>query len=263
VTAKPQTTRSRILGIHTLPDAQMLIVDTPGLHESSKLLNVALNDAVSEAARSCDVGVVLVDLTGAWQEVHQGLFDALRRDGKPVVIAGTKCDLASADARSWLPAQADDDSTEAIPHLPVSGLTGEGVSELRDRIVACLPESPSLYPEDALTDRPLRWLAGELVRESVFEGLDQELPYEIAVEVLKYDESRPDQVTIHANVLVRRSSQKRIVVGGGGEMIKRIGTRARLQIERLVGCKVHLQLFVKVDPKWLQSARRIESLGYH
>ncbi len=125
-----------------------------------------------------------------------------------------------------------------------------------------LPESPALYPEDALTDRPLRWLAGELVREAVFEALGQELPYSMAVDVVKYDESRPELVTIHANVLVQRNSQKRIAVGKGGAVIKQIGIQARKQIERLVGQRVHLQLFVKVDPKWLKSAKRIEGLGY-
>ena len=259
VSAKPQTTRSRILGIHSVPGAQMLFVDTPGMHVSTKLLNVALNETVIDAAKNCDVAVILVDLCSGWQDIHQALLDALRAEGKPVIAVGTKLDLSAGNGEKWLPTSRD--GIEIGPKI--SGLNGEGVIELQQAIIAHLPESPPLYPDDVLTDRPVRWLAGELVRESVFEFLGQELPYAMAVDVVKFDESRPDLITIHANILVMRNSQKRIVVGKGGEMIKRVGIRARKQIETLVGVKVHLQLFVKVDPKWLKSARRIDALGYN
>jgi GTP-binding protein Era len=259
VSAKPQTTRSRILGIHSIPGAQMLFVDTPGMHESSKLLNQALNEAVSEASKGCDVGVILVDLCSGWQDVHQALLDALSAAGKPAIIVGNKLDLSSGTKDSPMP----ENSEHVLLGPPISALNGEGIKELESAIVSRLPESPPLYPDDVLTDRPVRWLAGELVRESVFEFLGQELPYAIAVDVIKFDESRPEIIAIHANILVMRDSQKRIVVGKKGEMIKRIGIRARKQIETLVGAKVHLQLFVKVDPKWLKSARRIDSLGYN
>ena len=126
-----------------------------------------------------------------------------------------------------------------------------------------LPASPPLYPDDELTDKSMRWLAGELVREAVFEELSQELPYAMAVDVVEYDEERSDLVRIRANVLVERNSQKRIVVGRAGEVIKRIGVRARMAIQKLVGSQVHLELWVKIDPRWLKNAKRIESLGYH
>lgn len=259
VSAKPQTTRSRILGIHSIPGAQMLFVDTPGMHESSKLLNVALNAAVVEAAKNCDVGVILVDLCSGWREIHQALLNALKSERKPTIVVGTKFDLSAGKDEDWLPTARDG----ILIGPKISGLNGEGIEELQTAIVAQLPESPALYPDDVLTDRPVRWLAGELVRESVFEFMGQELPYEMAVDVVKFDEGRPDLIAIHANILVMRNSQKRIVVGKGGAMIKRIGIRARKQIETLVGNKVHLQLFVKVDPKWLKSTKRIEALGYN
>ncbi len=145
----------------------------------------------------------------------------------------------------------------------VSGVTGQAVEELLEQQIERLPESPPLYPEDELTDRPLRFLVAEQVRESATECLGQELPYMLAVEITAFDESRPDLTVIRANILIARNSQKRIVVGKGGEMIRRIGTRARPEIERRVGGKVHLALFVKVDPKWLKSPKRIEALGYH
>jgi GTP-binding protein Era len=259
VTAKPQTTRSRILGIHTTPGAQILFVDTPGLHEGAKLLNAALNEAVDDAARKCDVGVILVDLTRGWQDVHQQLRERLEQFAKPVIIVGTKCDLVEANKDVEVPAG---DAKPAVT-LRASGLTGEGTVEIEAAIVELLPESPRLYEDDILTDRPVRWLAGEFVREAVFEFLGQELPYSMAVDVIKYKERATDLVEIHANILVMRDSQKRIVVGKGGAMVKRIGIRARQQIEHLIGTRVHLKLFVKVDPKWLKSAKRIDALGYN
>jgi len=258
VTRKPQTTRSRILGILTLPGAQLMLVDTPGLHEGSKPLNVALNKAVGEAVKDCDVALLLMDRAEGWSEIHDDLMTLLQLDQTPVIVVGTKQDLVDQSDLGWPPAEAEG----AVAQASISGLDGEGVPALLQAIIAALPVSPPLYPEEELTDRPLRWLCAELVREAVFECLQKELPYSMAVDVLSFDESRPDLVEIHANLLVERDSQKRIVVGAGGSMIKRIGTRARRSIEKLVGSRVHLQLFVKVDPRWLKSARRIEELGY-
>jgi GTP-binding protein Era len=259
VSRKPQTTRSRILGIHTTPNAQVLFVDTPGLHASSKLLNTALNEAVDDAARKCDVGVILVDLAEGWQDLHQELREKLSAAGKPTLVVGTKCDLAGASNGIDMPKIP----CEPVAVLRASGLTGEGIDEVEAAIIEQLPESPRLYEEDVLTDRPVRWLAGEFVRESIFEYLGQELPYSMAVEVIKYKEDAADLVIIHANILVMRDSQKRIVVGKGGAMVKRVGIRARKQIEAMIGSRVHLKLFVKVDPKWLKSAKRIDALGYN
>ena len=259
VTAKPQTTRSRILGIHNTDEAQILFVDTPGLHEGERVLNVALNEAVGEAIQGCDLGVVLVDGTKGWGEVHDALCERLESVSKPYLVVHTKLDLAPEAGGGALPESA----RPCAPQLGLSARTGEGVAAFEDAIARALPESPPLYDPDSLTDRPLRWLAGELVREALFESLGQELPYEMAVDVIKYDESAADRVTIDANILVMRDSQKRIVVGRGGSMVKKIGTRARQQIEDLVGARVRLNLFVKVDPKWLKSNKRIDALGYN
>lgn len=258
VTPRPQTTRSRILGILTLPHAQLMLVDTPGLHENPKRLNVALNDAVVEVAQGCDLALLLVDRSVGWEEAHDSLVAQMRGRGTPFIVVGNKLDAARADAAEWPPAALDAD----VEAIEISARTGEGVARLLERAVAALPESPPLYDADELTDRPARWLCAEFVREAAFELLQHELPYSVAVEVVKYDESRSDLIVIHANLLVERNSQKRIVVGAGGKMIKRIGTRARRSIERLLGVQVHLQLFVKVDPKWQKNDRRIEELGY-
>ncbi len=258
VTAKPQTTRSRILGICRREGAELLLLDTPGLHDSEKLLNTTLNDAVEEVISGCDVALLLVDRRDGWGEIQERLFAALAEAGKPCFVVGTKADLKRKPGVEWPPLRA----AEAELVLDVSAQTGEGVETLVQQVVERLPVSPPLYPDDVLTDRPLRFLAGELVREAAMECLGQELPYQTAVEVTAFDESRPELTTIRANLLVARDSQKRIAVGRGGEMVRRIGSRARPGIEALVGGKVHLELFVKVDPKWLKSRKRLEGLGY-
>jgi GTP-binding protein Era len=259
VTAKPQTTRSRILGIHSLPNAQLLFVDTPGLHESDKMLNEALNDSVDAALADCDLALLLVDLGRGWTATHDVLWRRILQSGRPGIIVGTKLDLvADGESPSPLPPEL-----EKAEFIRISAKTGEGVPALFERAVLQLPESPPLYDPDELTDRPLRWLSAELVREAAYETLSKELPYSIAVEVIQFDESRSDRIEIHANLLVERNSQKRIVVGKGGQVIKQIGVRARREIERLVDRKVNLQLFVKIDPSWLKSRKRIHSLGYH
>jgi len=259
VSARPQTTRSRILGIHSEAGAQIVFVDTPGRHTGAKPLNLALNEAVGEAAAGCDLAMVLVDLSRGWEPVHDSLVADLEARRAPFLLVATKQDLAPGAGDPWPEATGQ----RAVARLRVSARTGEGLDALRSALVLALPESPPLYPEDELTDRPVRWLAAELVREAVFEELGQELPYQIAVDVVDFDESRPDLVRIRALILVLRDSQKRIVVGAGGAVVKAIGVKARRQIEALVGSKVHLELRVKVDPRWLKSRTRIRSLGYH
>jgi len=259
VSAKPQTTRSRILGILPREGAQILFLDTPGKHRGEKKLNAALNDVVDEVSRDSEVALLLVDRSVGWTEIHDELAEALAKLRRPTIVVGTKEDLGRAKQNAWplLEAPAD------WPQLSVSAKSESGLEPLLDAIVERLPESPPLYGDEELTDRPMRWLCAEMIREALFELLDQELPYSMAVEVLRYDESKPKAIRIGANLLVARDSQKRIVVGKGGAMIKKIGIRSRRSIEDWVGRRVHLELFVKVDPAWLKSPKRIEELGYH
>jgi GTP-binding protein Era len=258
VSAKPQTTRSRILGILPRDGAQILFLDTPGRHRSPKKLNEALNSIVHDVARDCDVACLLVDRVVGWTEIHDELAEGLAAANRPTLVVGTKSDLRRARQNAW-----PIDAAPAVwPAHAISSRTEEGIEGLLDAIVENLPASPPLYGEDDLTDRPMRWLCAEMIRESVFEMLDQELPYSMAVEVLSFDESNPRILKISANLLVERDSQKRIVVGRGGSMVKKIGVRSRRAIEEWVGRKVHLELFVKVDPGWLKNTRRIEELGY-
>lgn len=254
VTDKPQTTRSRILGVLTSKDAQFAFLDTPGFHSGTKALNLALNEIVEEVVRGCDVALLLVDLLRGWDDEHAALAQRLTEAGTPLIVVGTKSDRADRARPDW--------PVSAPKPVIVSAKTGSGVEALLEQIRAHLAVSPPLYPEDELSDRPMRFLAAELVREAAFDSLNQELPYELAVEIVEWDEKRPDLVRIRANLLVERASQKQIVIGRGGQGIKRIGVRARREIERLVGRKVHLDLWVKVEPKWSKKPSRLKALGY-
>jgi GTP-binding protein Era len=260
VSAKPQTTRGRLLGILTLPDAQLLLLDTPGLHAGAGALHEAMRQAAEEAVRDCDLALVLVDRGRGWEPAHEIARAALAARGRRWLLVGTKADAMwpGSGLGAWPPPEA----AAAEFALEVSARTGEGIEALVRAVSARLPEGAALHAQDALTDRPLRFLAAELVREAAFELLHEEVPYAVAVEIEEFDESRPDLVRIRANLLIERASQKRIVVGSGGAMIREIGRRARLGIEQLVGTRVHLALWVKEDPRWSQRARRVEELGY-
>ncbi len=258
VTRKPQTTRSRILGILTLEDAQLLLLDTPGFHDSPKALNRFLNETVEEALEDCDVAVLLVDAVEGWDEGHQALCARLAKRGAPVLLVATKNDRPGNAALTWPPPPVEG----AAFALRVSATTGEGVDALIRKLVELVPEAPAYYPEDEVTDRSLRFLAAELVREAAFVELSQEIPYSTAVEIEDFDESVAGLVRIRANLVVDRRSQKGMVIGQGGAMIKRIGIRARRSIEGLLESKVHLELWVKVEPRWWLRPKRRRSLGY-
>jgi GTP-binding protein Era len=258
VTARPQTTRSRLLGIVQHGGAQILLLDTPGLHPGRRRLDAALNQMVAEAAHDCDVACVLADPAAGFGPDLEALQGRLAAAGKPTLLVATKIDQPASASAPWPPPG----TPAEVAALRVSARTGEGVPALLDAIAARLPESPPLYPPDQISDRPLRFVAAELVREAAFEALEQEVPYSLAVEVVEWDESHPERVHIRANLIVERVSQRRIAIGAGGAMIKRIGSEARRELERWLATRVHLELWVKVDPRWSRNPKRLKSLGY-
>lgn len=258
VTPKPQTTRSQVLGILTRPHAQILLLDTPGLHEGTKPLDVAMRESALRAATDCDVAVLLVDAGRGFEPLHGEWLARLAARRVPVLVVGTQIDRPDAARAPWPPPEA----AAATAVLRISARSGAGLEELVDAIEARLPEGPPHFPADQLTDRPMRFVAAELVREAAFLELSQELPYRIAVEVILYDEKDPSLTRIHANLLVERDSQKKIAIGSGGERIRAIGVRARRDLERLLGHQVHLDLHVKIDPTWSKRPNRLKSLGY-
>lgn len=246
---RAQTTRSRILGVLTLPEAQILFHDTPGVHRGRSRFNLAMTDAALAAARDADVRLLLLDTGATWDQPEERLAEL----DPPILLVRTKRDLGAP-----IPLRQASRFTDV---LEVSAETGLGLALLVERILELLPESPALYPDDYLTDRPLRFLAAEQIREVAFEMLRDEVPYALAVEVEEWKEDDA-AVRVRANLLVERESHKGIVVGEGGSMLKRLGSEARRRLADLVGRPVHLNLWVKADRNWSKRLKRVRELGY-
>ena len=258
--SKPQTTRHRILGIKTTDTAQVVYVDTPGLHQGGKrALNRALNRAASDAIADVDLAVLLVEGT-RWTEEDELVLQRLRQAQVPVLLAVNKVDRLQA-RESLLPAlQALSERHDFSEIVPVSALRGENVERLEACVIERLPVNPPYFPEEQITDRSERFLAAELIREKLFRRLGQELPYGLTVQIEQFKED-DGLLRIDGLVWVERDTQKAIVIGKGGAMLKQIGREARLDMERLFGGKVFLQLWVKVKSGWADDERALRSLG--
>ncbi len=247
--ARAQTTRGRQLGVLTRPGFQILFHDTPGVHRGQARFNLAMTDAALAAAEDADLRLVLLDARAEWDTPEERLSEL----PPPLLLLRTKCDLGEAT-----PIHHAD---RFLACLSLSAHTGQGVEPLVERIVDLLPAGPALYPEDYLTDAPLRFLAAEQIREVVFEQYEDEIPYGVAVEVEDYQEG-DGEVRIRANLLVERDSQKGIVVGQGGRMLKAVGIESRRRLGERLGTLVHLNLWVKLDKNWTKRTRRARQLGY-
>jgi len=289
VSSKPQTTRTRILGVVTRPEGQVAFLDTPGLHEAKGPLNTLMVETALTAASECDVVLFMVEAEGLSPGKPPGISPgnryALRRLGelkKPVMLVINKIDVVAKPLLLPL----IDLYQKTFPFaeiMPISARKGDGLEALLAAVLGHLPEGPALFPPDVFTDQAERTLVGEYVREQVLRHCRQEIPYSTAVVVEVFDESerapRPPSknkkkraraeasglaglVRIHANIFVERDSQKAIVIGKQGSMLKQIGTDARAAIERLLGTHVFLSLQVKVEPRWSERADALRKLGY-
>lgn len=263
--SKPQTTRHAIRGIVHRPDAQLVIVDTPGLHRPRTLLGQRLNDLVMSTWSEVDIVGFCVP---ADQKVGPGdkfIAQQLTKVSKrtPVIGVVTKTDIASPAqvAEQLVAMQSLMDFAEIIP---VSAVDGFQVAKLSDLLVAQLPPGPPLYPEGELTDEPEVTLVAELVREAALEGVRDELPHSIAVvvEEMAFREGRDDLIDVYAWLYVERPSQKGIILGHKGERLKKVGSAARAQIEALLGAKVYLDLHVKVAKDWQRDPKQLRRLGF-
>jgi GTPase len=260
VTPKVQTTRSRILGIVIEGAAQLVLVDTPGIFAPKRRLERAMVAAAWAGAADADQVVVLIDAARGLDEEAQRIVDGLKSAGRRAVLALNKVDLV--DARKLLPL------TERLSKagifdavFMISALSGDGVADLKRHLAAAVPAGPWLYPEDQLTDLPQRLMAAEATREQVFLQLHQELPYATMVETDSWEERDDGSVKIAATIHVQRASQKAIVLGKGGSRIKAIGERARAELERMFGRRVHLFLFVRVSEDWTEDRERYRAMG--
>ena len=260
---RPQTTRNRLLGILNEPELQIVFVDTPGIMRAQDEFNRILVDAALATLSEVDVICFLVDALKASREETELVLDCLQQVRAPVVLAINKIDLVrnKGDLLPLIDKYRQVRSFHTI--VPICALTGEGVDDLLAQLKTLLPEGPRYFPEDHLTDQPERFLVAELVREKVFHLLREEVPYAVAVTVEQFAE-RPEQsrIDIEATIHVERDSQKGIIIGKKGQMLKEIGKQARGDIEALLGCHVYLGLFVRVQKNWRKDPRARSEFGY-
>ena len=250
VAPRPQTTRTAIQGVLKLPGAQIVFVDTPGIHESSTLLNKRMMDQV-RASADADVVLFLVDATARFSDDDAGAVDLVKKTGAPAIAVFNKIDKLREKAKLLALIERYKGMHDFAAYVPISALKGDGVDLLRKEILARMPEGPALYPKDHLTDQPERFLAAEIIREKVLHLTRQEVPHAVAVMIENWEDT-PGLVRIAATIYIERPGQKAILIGAGGALLKKIGTLARREIETLVGKKVFLQTFVKVRPNWRQ-----------
>lgn len=260
VTSKPQTTRNRIIGIHNVDDAQIILVDTPGISKGQHELGRRMMRGASEAAADADVVVRVIDAAKVKLDRERDSWE-LRRADKPTIIALNKVDLVKPKDRLLPMLQRLSEVEGVAAMVPLSALKKKAIDDLVQEIIALLPEGPPLYPPEMITDRPERFLASELVRASVLRSTRQEVPHAAAVAITSWHETDKG-VHVDASIYVERKSQKSILIGRGGEMIKKIGTSARLEINRVLGCEVHLKLRVDVSSQWRTDPRALKELGY-
>ena len=259
---KPQTTRHRILGINTTEAGQAIYMDTPGMHNNEKrAMNRYLNRTAETTLLGVDVIVWLIDGL-SWHEYDEVIFKKLEQAGLPVILAVNKVDKVK-DKDAILTFFSEAQHRFPFEHLvPISALKRTNLDQLESLIIKLLPENDLIYPEDQITDRPERFLAAEIIREKLTRRLGDELPYALTVEMERYEEL-PNITKIYAIIWVERLTQKNIVIGKDGEMLKKVGTDARFDIEKLIGQKVYLQLWVKVKKNWSDNERAMQSLGFN
>lgn len=261
VSNKPQTTRHKIQGIVNRPGGQIVFVDTPGVHKPGYLLNRRMMAAVHDAILSVDLVVLMRDASVSTGNGDRFVFELVKGSEKPAILVLNKIDKVK-DKKALLPLiESYSTEYEFAEIVPVSALKGEAVEVLLDQIVKHLPEREALFADDEMTDQPMRTIVAEMVREKILASTGEEIPYVTAVVTERYDESDPNLTRIFCAIYVERDSQKSIIIGKGGAKLKKIGTDARADIEKLLGGKVYLQLFVKVVEGWRNKERELDEMG--
>jgi len=261
VSNKPQTTRFKILGIVTRRDGQIVLVDTPGVHKPGYELNRRMMSAVHDALLEVDLVCLMRDASTPTGNGDRFVLDLVKQAGKPAILLLNKTDKI-ADKSRLLPLielyQSEFDWRSIIP---VSALKGDQIDSLLDELTLNLPEGEKIFDEDELTDQPVRALASEIVREKILESTGEEIPYVAGVVTEKWEETRADFTRIYCAIFVERESQKKIIIGHGAQRLKQIGMRARHDIEKLLGHRCHLELFVKVEEDWRDKQHVLDEMG--
>jgi GTP-binding protein Era len=261
VADKPQTTRTSIQGVVTLPEAQIVFVDTPGIHKADSQLNKRLMDTVRASLEERDLLLYLVDATRAFTIEDRRAVDVALKTGTPVVLVLNKVDLLPDKGKLLPLIERFKALHEFAAYVPVSATKRIGLAELRKVILSHLPEGPVYFPEDYVTDQPERFLAAELVREKALLATRQEVPHSVSVMVDRWEET-PSLTRVYATIRVERPGQKAIIIGKKGAVLARIGTLARVEMEKLFGVKIYLDLHVKVQPGWRDETTFLNTLDW-
>ena len=261
VSNKPQTTRFKILGIVNRPEGQIVLVDTPGVHKPGYELNRRMMSAVHDALLGVDVVCLIRDASAATGNGDRFVLDLVKQSDKPAILLLNKTDKL-ADKSQLLPlieSYQKEHDWKAI--VPISALKGDQIEQLLHEMSENLPEGAPIFSDDEFTDQSMRALAAEIVREKILETTGEEIPYVTAVVTERWEEEREDFTRIYCTIFVERESQKKIIIGRGAQRLKQIGTRARGEIEKMLGHRCHLQLFVKVEEDWRDKQRLLNEMG--
>ena len=261
VSNKPQTTRTAIQGVLTTPEAQIIFLDTPGIHKAETSIQKRMMDAVRDALSERDLLLFLVDATDSISEGDRHAVTLLRKAEVPVILVLNKTDLVKHQETVLPLIDEYRKLYDFVDFLPVSALRQTNLEPLRAAIISRLPEGPMYFPEDHVTDQPERFLAAELIRERILQETKQEVPHSVTVLIDQWEES-PEITRIYATIYVERDGQKGIIIGAKGAMLKQIGTKAREEMEKLFGVRIFLQLHVKVQPNWREKAAFLNSLDW-
>ena len=258
---KPQTTRNKIQGIYTTKDAQIVFIDTPGIHKPQSRLGDFMVDSALSALREVDAVLFMVNATEKRGKGNDFIINHLKKINKPIYLVINKIDQIHPNHLL----EVMDDYRGTLDYadvFPISALEGNNCPELVQALVKNLPEGPQYFPSDQITDHPERFIIGELIREKVLLLTRQEIPHSVAVVVERVKRQDNDKVLVQANIIVERNSQKGIIIGKGGKMLKKIGSLARRDIEHMLGDKVYLELWVKVQPHWKDKKADLAAFGY-
>ncbi|MCH7950011.1 MAG: GTPase Era [Candidatus Dadabacteria bacterium] len=260
VSEKPNTTRNRILGIRTLPDAQLIFLDTPGIHKARGRLGKAMVNTAMSAVQEADVILMMVEVKDTFGKGDAFIIESLP---KPAILVINKIDTIKKGNILEIIERSKDFSEKIKEVIPISALNSDGISQLLTIISNYLPEGPRLFPEDMITDQPERFIVAEFIREKIFTLTQKEIPYQTAVVIEEFEElPEKNLINILAVIYVERKNHKGIIIGKKGGMLKEVGTLARADIEKILGTKVYLELWVKVKEGWSQRDHLIREFGY-
>ncbi len=261
VSDKPQTTRTLIQGVLTLPHAQIVFLDTPGIHKPDTVFNQRMMEAVRAALKERDLLLYLVEANAPVSDEEREDIRMVLGTGTPAILVINKIDLVRPKSKLLPLIDEYRQLGDFAELIPISALQGDGLDRLQDAIIARLPEGPAYFPPDYLTDQPERFLAAELIREKILHLTRQEVPHAVAVMVDRWEET-PNLLRISATIFVEKEGQKAIVIGAGGQLLKKVGTAARQEMEALFGRKIFLELFVKVRPRWREDPAFLAELDW-